>query len=81
MPPFEHRTLRFYWLSESTLAAAFLDAGGDGDGVTATICARDRELVAELFVEPGAEARADVLENALAAAGPDTLFARYERPI
>jgi len=81
VPPFERRTLRYYGLSESTLATAFRDAGGDGGGVTATICARDRELVAELLVEPGAEARADELENALAAAGPDTLFARNERPI
>jgi len=81
VPPFERRTLRYYGLSESTLAAAFRDAGGDGGGVTATICARDRELVAELLVEPGAEARADELENALAAAGPDTLFARDERPV
>jgi nicotinamide-nucleotide amidase len=81
VPPFERRTLRYYGLSESTLAAAFRDAGGDGGGVTATICARDRELVAELFVEPGAEARANELENALVAAEPETLFARDERPI
>jgi nicotinamide-nucleotide amidase len=81
VPPFERRTLRYFGLSESTLAAAFLDAGGDGGGVTTTICARDRELACELFVEPGAEARADELESALAAAGPDTLFARDGRPI
>jgi len=81
VPPFETRTLRFYGLSESTLAAALENAGGDGRGVTVTICARDRELMAELFIDPGAEARADELEAALAAAGPDTLFARDERPI
>jgi nicotinamide-nucleotide amidase len=79
--PFERRTLRYYGLSESTLAAAFEDAGGDGGGVTTTICARDRELVAELLVEPGAEARADELESALVAAGPEMLFARDDRPI
>ena len=81
VPPFETRTLRFYGLSESMLAAALENAGGDGRGVTVTICARDRELMAELFIDPGAEARADELEAALAAAGPDTLFARDERPI
>ena len=81
VPPFERHTLRFYGLAESTLAAALQDAGGDGSGVTVTICARDRELMAELFVDPGAEARADELVNALAAAGPDTLFVRDERPI
>jgi nicotinamide-nucleotide amidase len=81
VPSFERRTLRYYGLAESTLAAALQSAGGDGNGVTVTICARDRELVAELFVDPGAEARADELVDALAAAGPDTLFARDERPI
>lgn len=81
IPPFEHRVLRYYGLSESTLAAALGGAGGETDGLTVTICARDRELVAELFVEPGAEASADRLEDALVAAGPDELFARDERSI
>ncbi|HEY5478277.1 MAG TPA: competence/damage-inducible protein A [Gaiellaceae bacterium] len=81
VPPFERRTLRYYGLAESTLAAALDNAGGDGGGVTVTICARDRELLSELFVDPGAEARADELVNALVAAGQDTLFARDERPI
>jgi nicotinamide-nucleotide amidase len=81
VPPFSRRTLRYYGLSESTLAAALERAGGEGGGVTVTICARERELVAELFFEPGAEACADELEGALAAAGPDTLFSRDERPI
>ena len=81
VPPFDVRTLRFYGLSESTLAAALDDAGGDGDGVTMTICARDRELLAELLIDPGAEARADELVDALTSAGSETLFARDERPI
>ena len=81
VPPFEVRTLRFYGLSESTLAAALDDAGGDGDGVTVTICARDRELLAEFLIDPGAEARADELVDALTSAGSETLFARDERPI
>jgi nicotinamide-nucleotide amidase len=81
VPPFARRTLRYYGLSESSLAAALAQAGGEGGGVTVTICARERELFAELFVEPGAEARADELESALAAADPETLFARDERPI
>ncbi|MHB8060923.1 MAG: competence/damage-inducible protein A, partial [Gaiellaceae bacterium] len=34
VPPFQWRTLRFFGLAESTLAAALLEAGGDGDGVT-----------------------------------------------
>jgi nicotinamide-nucleotide amidase len=81
VPPFERRTLRYFGLAESTLAAALQDAGGDGDGVTVTICARDRELVAELLIDPGAEVRADELVNALVAAGPEMLFARDDRPV
>jgi nicotinamide-nucleotide amidase len=81
VPPFERRILRFYGLSESTLAAALEEAGGEPEGVTVTICARERELIGELFIEPGAEKRADALEQRLAAAGPDTLFARDEREV
>ncbi len=79
-PP-ERRVLRFYGLSESALAQALADAGGDGGGVTVTICARDFELVADLFVEEGAEARAAALEAALATAGAGRhLFARDDEP-
>jgi nicotinamide-nucleotide amidase len=81
VPMFGRRILRFYGLAESALAAALEQAGGEGDGVSVTICARERELLAELFVDPGAEALADELENALAAAGAGTLFARDERPV
>jgi nicotinamide-nucleotide amidase len=76
----ERRVLRFYGLSESALAQALAEAGGDGDGVTVTICARDFELVTDLFVEPGGEARADALEHALAGAGEPYLFARDDEP-
>ena len=44
-----------------------------------TICARDFELHVDLFVEPGAEARAAELEAALAEAGERYLFSRDER--
>jgi nicotinamide-nucleotide amidase len=81
VPPFERRVLRFYGLSESSLAEALEQAGGEGEGVTVTICARERELYAELLVEPGAEARADKLDSALASSDPDSFFARDERPI
>ncbi|HEV2591851.1 MAG TPA: CinA family nicotinamide mononucleotide deamidase-related protein [Gaiellaceae bacterium] len=74
----DRRVIRFFGLSESALAQALAEAGGDGDGVTVTICAREFELVAELFVEAGAEARADELEAALAGAGPQFVFSRSE---
>ena len=50
------RVLRLYGVSESAVAEALARAGGDGDGVEATICARDFEIHVDLLVEPGAEA-------------------------
>jgi nicotinamide-nucleotide amidase len=79
-PP-ELRQLRFFGASESTVAKALADAGGDGDGVEATICARDFEIHVDLVVEPGAEARADELTGELTAPLERYLFSRDERPI
>jgi nicotinamide-nucleotide amidase len=52
-----------FGVSESAVARALAEAGGDGDGVEVTICARDFEIHVDLFVEPGADARADELES------------------
>jgi nicotinamide-nucleotide amidase len=79
-PP-ELRLLRFFGASESAVAKALADAGGDGDGVEATICARDFEIHVDLVVEPGAEARADELSSRLATPLERYLFSRDERPI
>jgi nicotinamide-nucleotide amidase len=79
-PP-ELRRLRFFGASESAVAKALADAGGDGDGVEATICARDFEIHVDLVVEPGAEARADDLSAKLVAPLERNLFSRDERPI
>ena len=35
--------------------AALAEAGGDGDGVEATICARDFEVHIDLLADPGAD--------------------------
>jgi nicotinamide-nucleotide amidase len=59
-PP-ERRFLRFFGATESAVAKALAEAGGDGDGVEATVCARDFEIHVDLLVEPGAEVRADGL--------------------
>ena len=61
----ERRVLRFYGASESEVAQALAAVGGDGDGVDVTICARDFELHVDLFVQPGAEARAAEIEAGL----------------
>jgi nicotinamide-nucleotide amidase len=79
-PP-ERRVLRFFGASESAVARALGEAGGDGDGVEATICARDFEIHVDLIVAPGAEERADALASALRAPLERWLFAEDERPI
>jgi competence/damage-inducible protein CinA-like protein len=75
------RLLRFFGASESAVAKALADAGGDGNGVEATICARDFEIHVDLFVAPGAEARADELSAGLVAPLGRYLFSRDERPV
>jgi competence/damage-inducible protein CinA-like protein len=79
-PP-ELRLLRFFGASESAVAKALADAGGDGNGVEATICARDFEIHVDLVVEPGGEARADELSSRLVAPLERYLFSRNARPI
>ncbi|HEX7525907.1 MAG TPA: CinA family nicotinamide mononucleotide deamidase-related protein [Gaiellaceae bacterium] len=75
----ERRVLRLYGVSESAVAQALAAAGGEGDGVSVTICARDFEIHVDLFAEPGAEARAAALEAALAEANDRYVFSRDER--
>ena len=75
------RVLRFFGASESAVAQALADAGGEGGGVEATICARDFEIHVDLFVEPGADERADDLAAALRMPLQPHLFAEDERPI
>jgi nicotinamide-nucleotide amidase len=74
----ERRVLRLYGASESAVAQALADAGGDGEGVDVTICARDFEIHVDLFVRPGAEQRADELEAKLVAPVEQYVFAREE---
>jgi nicotinamide-nucleotide amidase len=75
------RVLRLFGVSESAVARALEEAGGDGDGVEATICAREFEIHIDLVVEPGAEGRADELEEGLASRLEEWLFARDERGV
>jgi len=75
------RVLRLFGVSESAVARALDEAGGDGAGVEATICAREFEIHVDLMVEPGAEEGADVLEAALVQRLEQWLFARDERRV
>jgi len=77
----DRRVLRFYGVSESAIANALADAGGDGDGVEATICARDFEIHVGLVVEPGAGTRAAAIEAGLVEPLAEYLFGRDERPV
>ena len=76
-----HRVLRFFGASESAVARALAEAGGDGDGVEATICARDFEIHVDVFVEEGEEQRADELQLRFRAPLERYLFAQDERPV
>jgi nicotinamide-nucleotide amidase len=75
----QRRVLRLFGVSESAVAQSLAAAGGEGDGVAVTICARDFEIHVDLFVESGAEARGAALEAALAEANERYLFSRDER--
>jgi nicotinamide-nucleotide amidase len=77
VPP-ARRALRFFGVSESAIARSLAAAGGDGDGVDVTICARDFELHVDLFVREGAEQRADVIEQQFVADAERFLFSREE---
>ncbi len=75
------RVLRFYGASESAIAQALAAAGGDGDGVEATICARDFEIHVDFVVAPGADERADELARALVEPLDRYLFAEDEQSV
>jgi nicotinamide-nucleotide amidase len=75
------RLLRFFGLSESSVAQALADAGGEPDGVAVTICARDFEIEIDVVAEPDAEQAAEALEAALGERLDRWLFARDDRPV
>jgi len=79
-PP-SRQILRFFGVSESAVARALADAGGDGDGVDVTICARDFEIHVDLYAEPDSEERARALAGALRAVLERYLFSEDDRRI
>jgi nicotinamide-nucleotide amidase len=68
-------------VSESSVAQALEAAGGDGDGVEVTICARDSEIHVDLFAAPGAGGRASALEAAFLEPIAGALYSRSEASI
>jgi nicotinamide-nucleotide amidase len=79
-PP-DRRRLRLYGVSESAVARALHEAGGDGDGVDVTICARDFEIHVDALVAPGAERQADELLDGLRRDLGRYVFGEDERPV
>jgi nicotinamide-nucleotide amidase len=77
----ERRVLRFYGAGESEIARALDESGGEGAGVTATICAREFEIHVDLFVDDEGRARADDLVAGLRERAGRHLFVEDERPV
>jgi nicotinamide-nucleotide amidase len=77
----ERRVLRFYGTSESEIARALAESGGEGGGVTATVCAREYEIHVDLFADAGSSGRAEELEAGLRARAGRCLFAEDDRPV
>jgi competence/damage-inducible protein CinA-like protein len=77
----ERRVLRFYGASESEIARALEQAGGESVGVAATICAREFEIHVDLIVEPGGERRADELIASMRERAGAHLFVEDERRV
>jgi nicotinamide-nucleotide amidase len=74
-PVRERRVLRLFGPSESAVALALEEAGGEVGSVEVTVCARDLEIHVDLFYPPEARRAASRLADALTAAFPDQLFA------
>lgn len=80
-PGREHRVLRFFGTPESAVAEALATAGGEGDGVDVTICAREFEIHVDLFVEPAAEERGAHVAGSMREALAPYLFGEDERSV
>jgi nicotinamide-nucleotide amidase len=72
-PP--RRVLRLYGVSESAVARALAEAGGEPEGVQATVCAHGGEIWVELFGD------ADALAGRLHVELADYLFAEDDRAV
>jgi nicotinamide-nucleotide amidase len=79
--PRAHRMVRLFGPGESTVARALGDAGGEGEGLEITICARDFEIHVDLFSEAGAEERRDAVVARLRQEFAAAIFAEDARPV
>jgi nicotinamide-nucleotide amidase len=79
-PP-EHRLLRFFGPSESAVARALEEVGGEGDGLEVTICAHDLEIRVDIFSRVEAHPRAERLQHVLEERFAADVFATDERSV
>jgi nicotinamide-nucleotide amidase len=79
-PP-EHGVLRFFGPTESAIARALEEAGGEAPGLQVTVCAHDLEIRVDLFAQEQAKEAAFRIAGALEERFPAELFARDERPV
>jgi competence/damage-inducible protein CinA-like protein len=78
----ERRTFRFFGPTESAVARALAEAGGEAEGVEITVCARDLEIHVDVVAEPGGALRAASLAQALQSSFATDMFAvDDERPV
>jgi nicotinamide-nucleotide amidase len=80
-PAREHRVLRFFGTPESAVAEALAAAGGEGEGVDVTICAREFEIHVDLFSEPSAVERGAAVAASLRDTLGQYLFTEDERSV
>ena len=76
-----HHVLRFFGTPESAVAEVLAAAGGEGDGVDVTICAREFEIHVDLFVEPSAQERGAEVATSLREGLAPYLFGEDARSI
>jgi nicotinamide-nucleotide amidase len=77
----ERSLLRIYGVSESLVAHAFEQAGGDADGTTTTICARRAEVEVLVRAPERARAARERLAGELRTRLAEGLFSEDERPL
>jgi nicotinamide-nucleotide amidase len=71
----ERHVMRMYGVSESAVARVLAEAGGEPEGVQATICAHAGEIWVELF------GQADELAESFRGALGPSIFAEDDRPV
>jgi nicotinamide-nucleotide amidase len=73
--------LRFFGAPESAVARALADAGGEREGVEATICAREFEIHVDVVFDPHARERAEALAAGLRGSLGRYLFSEDGRSV